>query len=123
MLHDTVFFMAQHGHPVTRATILELLAYYGDEALSTLEASCRDRFAFVRGEGIRALTLMDGKRARSFVMEALEDSRAYVRSSALNCVAYLRLSEAQALVEGMVDDSDDMVASLAKRLLLVFKLW
>lgn len=123
MLHDTVFSLARNGKPVTRATIMELLAHYGDEAIGTLEHSCEDQFAFVRGEGVRALTLAGATCAPPHVLDALKDSRAYVRSCALNCVAYLRIFEAEDLVASMVDDEDTEVALLAKRLILLFKTW
>ena len=102
---------------------MELLAHYGDEAIGTLEHSCEDQFAFVRGEGVRALTLAGATCAPPHVLDALKDSRAYVRSCALNCVAYLRIFEAEDLVASMVDDEDTEVALLAKRLILLFKTW
>ena len=123
LLHDAVFELARHKKPVTRAMSLGLLAHYGDEARAVIEASCKDDVALVRGEGLRALSSIDAKIAASYAIEALRDSRAYVRSAAIDCVARLRLKEAQPILAEMVHDSDKRVAFLAEKLLFLSRNW
>ncbi|NTU88499.1 MAG: hypothetical protein HGA54_01115 [Actinobacteria bacterium] len=123
LLHDAAFELAKHDKPVTRAMALGLLAHYGEEARSVIEACCKDNAALVRGEGLRALSFVDAKIAASYAIDALRDSRAYVRSAAIDCVARLRLKEAQPILAEMVHDSDKRVAFLAEKLLFLSRNW
>lgn len=123
ILQDDVIALVGHPSPVTRATSLELLAQYAPEVTGDIERMCDDRFAFVRGEAIRALTLSDATSAPSHVLVALNDSHAFVRMTALNCVGYLRQAEALPKVTALVGDPDEQVASLARRVLFVSKTW
>lgn len=123
MMHDDVKRLAHHPRPVTRAMSLELLSYYGSESLSTIEEACRDRFAMVRGEAVRVLTLMNSDAATSYVLEALRDQKAFVRATAINCAAYLKLDEALPVVTELTQDADREVAALAQRLLFISKTW
>ncbi len=123
MLKESVFGLAHHPKPVTRAMSLELAAHYGEEATESLIEACGDSFALVRGEGVRALVLANPGQAKDYVLQALRDSRAYVRSTAINCVAYLKLAEACPMLDEMKNDSDKTVALLAERLLFIAQTW
>jgi len=123
LLRDDVFGLARHPSPVTRAMSLELLSAYGAEAVPDLEDLCTDRYAFVRGEALRALALTDAAAALPHVSAGLRDPRAYVRLTALNCTGYLRERAMLPVVDELLHDSDAQVALLARRVLLVAKTW
>ena len=123
MLRDRVFALASMEGPVVRAALCELLALYGQEASALLDTWCTDRSAFVRGESLRALALVDGARAHAHVLAALGDSRAYVRGKGLDCVAFLRLADAQDAVRVLLQDADPSIASMAQQVLALFSLF
>ncbi|MBQ1449243.1 MAG: hypothetical protein IIZ15_03990 [Coriobacteriales bacterium] len=123
MLRDRVFALASKEGPVVRAALCELLALYGQEASGVLDTWCTDRSAFVRGESLRALALVDGARAHAHVLAALGDPRAYVRGKGLDCVAFLRLADAQDAVRVLLQDADPSIASMAQQVLALFSLF
>lgn len=86
--------------------------------LSTLKTAVSDKQYRIRGMAASHLGVLQDKSAVPFLLKALEDDHAYVRSCAALALGRMRVSEAKAkLAEVMKEDWDQTVRSRAREAL------
>lgn len=86
--------------------------------LSTLKTAVSDKQYRIRGMAASHLGVLQDKSAVPFLLKALEDDHAYVRSCAALALGRMRVSEAKAkLAEMMKEDWDQTVRSRAREAL------
>jgi hypothetical protein len=86
--------------------------------LTTLKTAVSDKQHRIRGMAASHLGVLQAKDAVPFLLKALEDDHAYVRSCAALALGRMRVSEAKAkLTEVMKEDWDQTVRSRAREAL------